>query len=588
MIVFFIKKIINILLQFFLFIIIPLSCSVILFFFYSSDFKIFIKNNTDYLYVYDNKKKTLQNFDYVVEYEKLPKHLIEAFISIEDTHFFTHYGFSLKSIIRSFWKNIKEKRFAQGGSTITEQYMKLYCGDLKKTISRKIKNFLMSIIIEFYYSKEEIFQGYANLLYFGKNIYGIANASRIFFNKNYQDLTLTESALIAGIIQRPEHFNPIKKYHIAIKRRNLVLKRMFLEGYISENIYEKAINSENKVFENNYFDFNKSIIQSIEAEIHKKQFSSKDEYSVFTTIENNIQKISIELFNQHIHELKKVSPHIEGALIISEYKTGKIIALINGYNLSYQPNRVFSWRKQIGSIIKPYIFYFALENGDSLQTEYSDIPLEEKFSWTPYNNNKKFKGEMSIEQALINSNNIIPIRILDKYKVKNFIPLIQKFFTSPISPYLSLALGCIEATPYTVLSLFNTILNEGIKNDPYYIEKIIKKSGGILYDYEYDQEFEQNIKILNEESTKKIKSILEKIGSMLCQKYSLSTKQPIYAKTGTTNNAVSCWFVCANETYSIAIVIGTDINEKLSQYGISSTKSVAPLGLKILEKIKKE
>lgn len=582
------KKIFITCLFFVIFIIFPTIFGFFLFFFYDSSFKFLRKNKCNFFSVYDINKEILYNFNHSVEYGKLPKNLINAFIAIEDTQFFSHYGFSVKSIIRSFWKNIKERQFVQGGSTITQQYIKLYNGDLSKTITRKIKDFLLSILIEFYYTKEEIFELYCNILYFGKNIYGVANCSRILFNKNYEDLSLSECALIAGIVQRPEYFNPIKHYNTGIKKRNLVLKSMLRENFISKKEYESTIKENNIIYQDNYFDFGKSIIQSIEKKIINLNLSLQNEYTIFTTIEKNIQKISVALFNKSMNALKKISPAIEGALIITEYKTGKIIAFINGYNLFKNTNKVFEWERQLGSIIKPYVIYFALINGDTVSTEYTDSPLEDKFKWNPNNCNKKFKGLMTIENALISSNNIVPIRILDKYGSKKFSYLLKNFFTT-VPPYLSLALGCIQATPLIAITLFNTLLNEGEKKIPYFIEKIIKKSGGICYENYEDEntDLSNNNHILESSATKEVKKILQKIGNSLAKKYNFQFNNPIYAKTGTTNDAISCWFTCADEKYSIAIVIGTDSNEKLSQHGISSIKKVAPLGLHILHEIQK-
>ena len=185
---------------------------------------------------------------------------------------------------------------------------------------------------------------------------------------------------------------------------------------------------------------------------------------------------------------------------------------------------------------------------------------------------------MTIEQALISSNNIVPIRILDKFNILNFIPLISPFFKNKIHPYLSLALGCIEGSPYEVISLFNAFMFDGEKQNPYFIQRIIKKSGGLFYEYNCQKE-----KIFtNQEAREKTKKILSTIGKSLANRNNIALKEVVYAKTGTTNDAVSCWFICANNRHSVAIVLGTDTNKKLFDYGFTSAKDVAPLGLKIL------
>jgi penicillin-binding protein 1A len=565
----------------FFYLIFPVIFSGILFFFERNYFSLMeYIQNTSY-YIYDKNNNIIENYHSLIEYNKIPKNLVNAFISIEDTGFFYHYGFSPKSIIRSFFQNIKKGSFAQGGSTITQQYVKLYNGDLKKTFSRKIKELFIAIILELCYTKEEIFQSYCNILYFGKNITGIAECARILFNKKYSDLSLAECAMIAGIVQRPEYYNPIKNKEAAINRKNHVLKTMLRENHITKKEYNQALAENITIFSNNFFNTNKSIYQAIEADMATLKLPSNHEYIISTSIDSKIHSIASELFNEQITALKKNYSEIEGALIISNYKTGKIISIINGQNLYKNKNRVFNWKRQIGSIIKPYIMYYALLNGDTIKTIYNDTPLEDSFKWNPNNNSKKFKGDITIEDALFQSNNIVPIRIIFKYGIDNFISIIQPFFKNKISPFFSLSLGCIECSVFEIATIFNTFLNEGKQQNLSYIDKIIKKSGGIIY--------ENPIKKLHQhfqkDESKSIKEILKKIGNYLIIKNNIPIEKTIYAKTGTTNDAVSCWFMCANEEYSIIICLGADDNTKLSKYNIKSSNSAAPLGLKILQQI---
>ena len=384
--------------------------------------------------------------------------------------------------------------------------------------------------------------------------------------------------MIAGIVQRPEYYNPIKNKEAAINRRNSVLKAMLRENYITQKEYLSELSKDTIIYNNNFFNSNKSIYQAIENDILKLNLSLNHEYIIHTSIDSKIQQIATSLFNEQIIKLRKNCPQIEGSLIISNYKTGKIVSIINGIDLHKNQCRAFNWKRQIGSIIKPYIMYYALINGDTIKTIYNDEPLESIFKWKPNNSNKRFKGKITIEDALFQSNNIIPIRIIFKYGITNFIQLIQPFFNSKISPYLSLSLGCIESSPFEIASLFNTFLNNGRKQPLTYIEKIIKKSGGIIYEETIKEPY-QYFKI---EETESIKLILKDIGANSIQKNDISVNSYVYAKTGTTNDAVSCWFICANETYSIVICLGSENNTKLSQYKIKSSNSAAPLGLKIL------
>jgi membrane peptidoglycan carboxypeptidase len=559
--------------------ILPLLFAVIIFFLDKNIINLTNQKKTSPVMIYDKNHTLIKEFSSLIEFHKMPTHLWQAFIAIEDTEFFSHYGFSMRSIIRSFLKNLETKKFSQGGSTITQQFIKLYTGNAHKTISRKIKELCLAILLEFCYTKEEIFQAYGNILYFGKNIVGIADCARILFNKKYTEVTLEEAATMAAIVKRPEYYNPIINKNNTKKRRDLVLKRMLEENYIKKSDYENAIKKDIIISDVSQYNCNKAIFQAIEGKLSSLQLPLNHEYIVFTSIDSTIQAIITNLFNQKINLLKKYNDKIEGTIIVSNYKTGKIIAVVNGKNLMQTKNRAFSWKKQIGSIIKPFIIYFALRHGDTERSIYSDTPLEEQFKWNPNNCTKKFRGDITIQQALISSNNIVPIRILHKYGINEFNNIMQPFFQEKLNPYLSIALGCIEATAIEVANLFNTLLNNGIKKMPSCIEKIIKQSGGIIY--ENDNEF--SIQYFEPEKINIVKNILEKIGDQLKWQHNMTFNTPIYAKTGTNNNVVNCWLMCANETYSVIICLGSDENIPLDQYKLLNSNTAVPLGLHILK-----
>ncbi len=565
----------------------PISFGCFLYFFNEMNFIFFKEKNESGITLYDCENKLLKKYDQTVLFKKIPRSLFYAFISIEDSTFLSHCGVSIRSIIRSIIMNIKEKKFVQGGSTITQQYIKLYYGDLKKTFYRKIKEILIAIIIETIHSKERIFESYCNILYFGKNITGVANCSRILFNKEYSELEIDEAALLAGIVQRPEHYNPIKNKEAAVKRRNLVLKRMYHEGYITKKEFEQNIQKETKIHYNNFFNYYSPIYRLTENDIKNLGYPAHHEYEINTSINEKIQKITYHSFIEHIQNLKKKAPSIDGAIVIIDRNTGGIVSLVDGINCIHSKNQSpFYWKRQIGSIIKPFVIYYGLLKGDTIHAEYDDSPLDKNiFQWNPKNHYNHFLGNITLDKALRKSNNIVPIKILHKYGIKEFITLIQPFFQTSINPYYSIALGCIEGTILEIANLYYCFLESDNKKDQKkisYITKIIKKSGGIMYT---DEDYFQKSFFLKQHRDEIIK-ILEKIGENFKKKYNIKVETDIYMKTGTTNDSVSCWCVCVYKEYLIVSFFGTPENTKLYDQGnIVSGNSVAPLCLEIVKKI---
>lgn len=561
----------------FFYIFLPIFGSLILFFFNNKHIIAIKEVIPIFLTVYDRNKIILKNIDEPIQFNKIPSSLVHAFISTEDTGFFLHFGFSIKSMIRSFLFNLKKKKLAQGGSTITQQLVKLYLGDLRKTFSRKIKELIIAIMIEICFTKEEIFEAYCNILNFGKNIFGVSAAANTFFNKSYKKLSIDESALLAGIVQLPEYYNPIQNKKNALKRRNIVLHKMYLEGYLTKKKYQEYISKETIIHNNSTIEINKPINAIIKSILKKNNLPINNEYTVFTTIDSKIQTIIYQIFKKKIKKLINQCEKIEGSVIIVDYKKNQVVAIAENKK-NFEEN-IYTEKKYIGSIIKPFITYFAFLNHDTENTMYSDTPLEDYFNYNPQNHYKKYLGEISIRESLIKSNNIVPIRILKKYSIDNFIKIIQDFFSTDIKPFWSLALGCIPASAFEVASIYSSFFNPLNDCFPRFIEKIIQKAAGIVY--------EEPTKIISTkfdtEKVEAVKLILAKTGESFKKKYNISTRKPIYVKTGTTNGSINCWTMCANDQYCVIAYLGTRENIPLfKKHRIIAANSTLPLALEIL------
>lgn len=570
---------------------IPLFSAYILYFFHHAQFELSLNNAHPAYQIYDKNNHIIKKWNSYVIYQNLPKHLIDAFVAIEDTRFFSHYGISIPSIFRSLIINIKNMKFLQGGSTITQQLIKIYKGNLKKTIFRKITDIFLALLIETIYSKETIFEAYCNIIYLGKNITGVAQCSQVLFNKEYAALDIGEAAMIAGIVKRPEYYNPLNKKAESIQRRNVVLKRMMEEKFISKNEYNNIIKKEYHIQNNKFYDYNKTIYNHIGENIKTLNLSNNHTYEIYTTVDPKIENKVYNILEKYKNNVLKNIHDISLCALVVDMTTGTIAGIVDTTHSSikkYSP--LYSYHHS-GSLIKPIIFYFASIHGDPIGTMYEDAPLDRNTftGWDPQNHYKKYLGPISGAQALEKSNNIIPIKILHKYNIDNFIHFIQPYFYKKIMPYFSIALGCIETTPFEIALLyyhfFSSLIEKKsniVNKDIMIIKKIIKQSGGIIY--ETERSLIQNPFISTH--TIPISQSLKKIGQKFNKKYSDNSQKIIYGKTGTTNNATCCWSVCSDLQYLIIVFVGSQNNEKLYQkYQITSANSAMPINIEILNAI---
>jgi membrane peptidoglycan carboxypeptidase len=587
------KKIfLNFILGISLYICLPLFSAYLLFFFHHAQFDLFHYFLDNSYTIYDrNNKEIKKNYPYV-HYQNIPQHTINAFIATEDANFFNHYGISLTSIIRSIVYNLKKRKFAQGGSTITQQLIKVYKGNFKKTITRKITDILLALLIETIYSKETIFEAYCNIIYLGKNITGLAECARVLFNKEYTELDVDESAMIAGIIKRPEYYNPLNNLEECEKRKLFVLKRMLLNRLLTQQEYEFYKKKKTIIAEDNDSNINSTPLYShIQQEMKKLSFANNHSYEIYTTIDQTIQRELMSVIEKHKKDtLKKIPQMIMCAAIIDIHK-GDIVALYdNTKHSNAQPACLYT-PNHIGSLLKPIIFYFATVNGDKITDIYNDAPLDQNIfgSWQPKNHYNKFLGTMSGIEALEKSNNSIPIQLLQKHNIHKFIAFIQPYFNNNIKPYFSVALGCIDALPLEIATLyyhfFASILSEQrtkVKKNLSCIKKVIKKSGGLLFKENADEitnPFEYH-------HTYEIASVLKNIGTRFVKKNNFELQKAIYAKTGTTNHATCCWSVATDLQYLIVVFVSSRNNEKLyNKYSLTSANTTIPINIEVLRNI---
>lgn len=505
-----------------------------------------------------------------ITYDKMPPHLINAFIAAEDWQFFSHSGLSWRGIIRSTLVNLYNGRKMQGASTITQQLVRLLFFDTQKTFSRKLKEQSYALLIEQQCTKEQIMEMYLNHVYLGCGIYGVEAACQRFWHKHALDISIDEAATLAAIVQLPEHYCPLNYPLSAQKRRDSILFKMKKLDFITGDEYEQAkknpvqcINRSDEV----QAPHAKETLRLMLEELVGKEALYCGGLIIQSTINSTIQKKAEISFAKNVKQIReKINAMADGALISMDTKTGEIKALIGGYDfITSQFNRTEA-RRQMGSIIKPLIYSVATASGHSFAETEIDEPIQVlcgASTWQPNNWDQQFVGQVTLAYALSRSNNIVAVKTLLHCGIDKVVDLATRcHIKGPIPPYPSLALGCVDVTVKEAIGMFNIFPNHGIYVEPHLINWIKDSWGKKIWRYTPKQEF-----IIDPQMSDKVAKVLaigmERIHSNWYKDNWLPCES--ISKTGTTNECRTCWFAGATPQLTTVIYIGRDDNKSLGE-----------------------
>lgn len=558
--------------------------------------KIEIKNKTGYnIYDTNNKKLSVNNNEWV-KLSNISDYVKNATISIEDKNFYKHKGFDYFRILKALFINVKEKKITQGASTISQQYVKNVFLDFDKTWSRKIKEAFLTIKLETRYKKDEILEGYLNTINFGNGNYGIMNASKYYFNKNAKDLSLEESLMLVAIPKSPSNFNPKTNYDKCIERAKAIAKSMVKNNMIKENVYknlnfnEVIITGTNNEVSNTimyYIDAVKEELNSINT-IDKK-YIKNNEINIYTSLDLAIQKNIESVINKYM----LLNDNTNISVIVVDPKNGNITGLTGGKNyLESQFNRATDAKRQVGSTIKPFLYYTALENGMTSSSKF----LSEKSNFI-FSNNKIYSPsnysdiyankEITMAAAIAFSDNIYAVKthlFLGEDKLVNTLNktgLKEKIKSNP-----SLALGATDIKLIDYAQSYQVLANNGYKNNTHLINKITDKNNNVLYENKTYKNLvlNQNYSyIINELLTTTYnnnfvdytKPTALNLASKLTEKYCI--------KSGSTDT--DYLLIGYNHNKLVLVRTGNDDNSKISTKYSSITKNI---WLEIIEGINTE
>jgi len=550
-----------------------------------------------------------------IKFNDIPENLKLAVLAMEDHNFYQHWGINPKRIIKALFDNIIKRKITVGGSTITQQLAKISFLSLKRDMKRKLKEFILALYLEHHFSKNEILEMYLNQVYFGHGAYGIQQAAQRYFSKNPRELTLSESALLAGLIRSPMYYSPIKYYERSIKRKNIVLKRMLKLKYITKEEYEKAKAEKTKIFQYSTPSFVAPYFIDYIREELEKNFPPELLYNggltVKTTLDLNLQKQAEEIYEKHLAQLDKTiksTETVQFALIAMGVKTGQILAMVGGRDFkTTQFNRATQALRQPGSAFKPIIFLAALEHGFKPNSIIEDTPLaffnngidwellstttdftkidytkiekklkvknydefisnlsnlkKENKIWMPENYKNQYYGKVTLRQSLEFSLNSCAIRLIMEVGPNTVIDYARKLgITTSLTNTYSLALGASEVTPLELVSAYCVFANNGIKVEPYGIIEVRDRFGNILKSYSP----KENI-IISQESAYIITNLLKGVVKHGTGRYALNLGKTCAGKTGTTNDCTDAWFIGYTPDIICGVWVGFDVKKSLGK-----------------------
>ena len=523
------------------------------------------QNAFSYVINYSNNKslsKLSKKFNVFDEKEEVPYLIKNAFISSEDKRFLNHSGIDLIGLSRAFFINFKNRSIKEGGSTITQQVSRLIFLNNDLNITRKIKELIISIILDFKYSKNQILKIYINNIYLGEGAYGINNAAEIYFNKLIHELTLSEIALLVGLAPAPSIYSPFENYDLAIKNRNKVLQSMYLEGYISKEIFNQALIEKIKLNKNiieSYNSQNKLLIKFILKEAKgklklKNDFKIEETLIIKSSIKNSWQKEA-----ENISKL--LTPNdIEIALITIDSNNGLIRSFVSGRNKNTNEfNRVINAIRPLGSTFKIIPYIAALIDGKDLNYNYIDLPTCWE-DYCPKNFSNKYYGKISLIDSFKVSSNIVPIKITKEIGLKNIIDLANSFglgYEQKYDEFLPLAIGAYGDNLINITSAYSTINNQGMFIEPEIVEEIKLNRGEIIWENNINSK-----RIIDDVIAKKMQIILEKSVSEGNGIAASVNGKKIYGKTGTSDKNRDLWFIGSINNFTTGVWLGFDDNRE--------------------------
>lgn len=549
----------------------------------------------------------------LVPLEKIPPYMVDGLLATEDHHYYNHWGVNVSRIFKAFAVDLFHFSWVQGASTITQQLARNMYDIIgfKKTLTRKIKEAITAIQIERTYTKSEILEMYLNQIYFGHGVWGIEAAAREYYDKRAEDLTLDEAATLVGLLRLPAYYSPINHPDRARSRRNLVLRLMRDQGFISRPVYEYYSSLEVRASPSGergdglapYF------AEYVRQQLEKRSEALgvdlfQDGLTIYTTLDSRIQAAADSVYRKYMDDQQAVlnrrllnneddlvsivdtsrwgidtlhamirgeAPmdstlrsklRVQGSLVAMDPRDGRILAMIGGRDFSKSKfNRATQAKRQPGSVFKPFIYTTAIDNGIPVTRQLLNQPvvihMDDTTRWSPQNYDRSTGGPTTLREGLRRSLNLISVRLVqelvDPHIVVDYAH--RMGITSNLRAVDAIALGTSEVIPLEVTAAYSIFANQGIWTEPYAITRIEDRFGNVLQTHSPMKK-----EVLSEETAYMITDLLQSVlkeGTGQSATY-FGFDRPGGGKTGTTQRFTDAWFVGFTPQIAAGVWVGVD------------------------------
>jgi penicillin-binding protein 1A len=548
----------------------------------------------------------------IVPLSRIPKHLVDATIAIEDRGFRKHWGIDAFGYFAAFKDWAFRGKRLRGASTITQQLARNLFLTQDRTVSRKLAEAVLALKIERLYSKDQILELYFNQIYYGHGAYGAETAAQLYFGRPVDSLTLSQAALIAGLPRGPSVYSPYDKPEACLKRRTLVLNAMAEMGSITREQAERA-KRDSLVLKPKELRLNDApyFVEEIRKHLEVRYGANaiyQGAMTVYSTLNLKLQRIAnqasedwmCKLEDQYGFKVKKrdfkppkaesdiaKTPYIQGALVAMSPQTGHVLCMIGGRDyLVSKFNRAVQGKRQAGSSFKPFVYTAAVDNGFSPGDVFVDAPIviEDDGSgqpWYPGNYDSKFEGPMSLRKALALSRNLVAVKLIQQVGPTNVISYARKMgVKTPLPAVLSLALGSADVTLYDMVSAYGVIANRGVRVDPVMILKVVDKGGKVL---EENKPFAEEV--LTPQTAFVMANMMESVvnGGTGFAARSMGFTRPAAGKTGTTNDYTDNWFIGFTPDLVCGVWVGFDQKKTIAK-GATGSGLALPIWTEFMKK----
>lgn len=516
----------------------------------------------------------------LIKLEEAPPYLAAALVAVEDRAFYDHWGVSFKGIARAMWVNIRAGRFVQGGSTLTQQLIKNFYLTSERTLSRKLLELPMAMLLELHYDKDEILEAYLNEVYLEQSgnraIHGFGLASQYYFARPVQELELHQVALLAGMVKGPSWYDPRRHPERALERRNLVLKMLRDQGDITAAQYDNARQRtldvvKQRSLHKGAFPAYLDLVKRKLREEYRDEDLSSEGLRVFTALDPLVQTRAEAALETGIQSLEKrygsKAKGLEASMVVTDPQTGEVLALIGGRETRYEGfNRALDALRPIGSLVKPAVYLAALERGYTLNSMLEDEPFSVKLPdgsrWEPQNFDHRSHGLVPLHRSLALSYNQSTARLGMEVGLERVIDMLERLGAErDLKAYPSLLLGAQALSPLELASIYQTIAANGFRMPLRVIRRVTDAEGEELSRYSFTLKQEVRPEVVH-----LLQYALQEVGregtarsaySVLPQNLNLA------GKTGTSNDQRDSWFAGFTGDRLAVVWLGRDDNSQL-------------------------